>query len=33
MSELLMLQFYEITDDDFIDCILEQTFPPTLNVY
>ena len=25
--------FYEIADNDFIDCILEQTLSPTLNVY
>ena len=34
LSKLLMLHFYEIADNDFIDCILEKkTFPPTLNVY
>ena len=33
LSELLMLHFYEMADNDFMDCILEQTLPPTLNVY
>ena len=33
LSELLMLHFYEIADNDFIDFILEKIIPPTLNVY
>ena len=30
MSELLMLHFYEIADNDFIDCILKKPISPNL---